>query len=384
MHVLYVRIDSGRFERMHEGAVAALAREDLERRLPDALRLALRGRRATSVVSPRFGLWGAGFSLGEEGIRPEPREQGQSLPAGLRELAFEALSEELGSATALHVPIEAGLLDAPGPVDEAAAAGELAAVARRPLAPTPPPAARREAVEAALAGELAVMLQPIVDCATGATRGFELLGRGPEGPVREAEKLFDAAAAYGLRPELERAFMLEGLKLLRELPEPAWLALNLSPRGFEDPELLRACADGRFARRLVLEVTEHLPIESPGRFARAVEALRARGARLAFDDAGCGFLNMDLVRALKPDIVKLCITVTSRLSRDPRALAEAERAAGDIRSAGALALAEGVETEEQARLARFCGFDLAQGFFYGRPEAAPKRAAAGERARPGR
>jgi EAL domain-containing protein (putative c-di-GMP-specific phosphodiesterase class I) len=372
MNVLYVRIDSARFERMHEGEIAALARADLERRMPDALRLALRGRRATAVVSPRFGLWGAGFAPAEEGIRPAPEEQAQSLPAGLRELAYRALSEELGAATALHVPLETGLREVPGALDEAAAAGELAAVARRPLRPTPPPAARRDAVESALAGGLAVLLQPVVDARSAETAGFELLGRGPEGPVREAETLFDAAAAYGLRAELERAFMLKGLALLPELPPPAWLALNLSPDGFEDPALLRACRDERLARRLVLEVTEHLPIESPGRFARAVAALRAQGARLAFDDAGCGFLNMDLVRALKPDIVKLCITVTSRLGRDARALAEVERAVGDMRAAGALALAEGVETAEQARLARVCGFDLAQGFFYGRPSAPPR------------
>ena len=105
--------------------------------------------------------------------------------------------------------------------------------------------------------------------------------------------------------------------------------------------------------------------------------LEELGAGLAVDDAGCGFFNMDTVRAVSPAIVKVCITVIRRMERGPRVTAALRRTVRAIREMGAAALAEGVETAAQERIARNCGFALAQGYRFGKPRPAGEALSSG-------
>jgi EAL domain-containing protein (putative c-di-GMP-specific phosphodiesterase class I) len=89
--------------------------------------------------------------------------------------------------------------------------------------------------------------------------------------------------------------------------------------------------------------------------------------RGSLDDTGCGYADLDVAGAIKADIVKLCITVIGRLEQHPQvrdAVADAVKLAHEH---GALILAEGVETEGQARILQDLSVDLAQGWLYGRP-----------------
>jgi EAL domain-containing protein (putative c-di-GMP-specific phosphodiesterase class I) len=219
--------------------------------------------------------------------------------------------------------------------------------------------------------QLNFLLQPIVELHGLKTIGFEALVRGPAGgPVERADKLFAAASYYGRHHELELACVGGAMRAAARLPAPYWLSINLGPDLFHAPALKRLVRDPRDLRHRVFEITEHLPIRSPRRLAAASQPLRRRGARLALDDAGCGYLNMGMVESISPHIVKLCITVIRRIDAGPgsgRAIRDVVRR---IRKAKASPLAEGVETEEQLLSVRGCGFDLAQGYLFGRPRPA--------------
>ncbi len=372
VHLLYLRYAGAeRFGAVHGGRVTRCALCDVTSRFGAAARSLLRQHTVlSSLESPRPGIWAIAFELKRLEIATDEREQLDTIAAAGRALAAEALASELGSAVALHAGLEAGTL-AVGPDDapERRTARLLAHLRRAPPARAGPTGRERALMRRIVAGPLTIYRQRIVSLATGATAAYEALLRGPAGgPLRRPELLLAEAARCGQLEELELAALDAALAAARRLPAPLRLAVNLSPGLYGERALRRVAEEPGLPERLIFEITEHLPIPAPARLGRSLAALRARGARIALDDAGCGYLNMELVRALRPDIVKLCITLTRRLGT-PGAVPLVRRTVAAIRRAGALTLAEGVETAEQARLARACGCDLAQGWHFGRPRA---------------
>ena len=118
---------------------------------------------------------------------------------------------------------------------------------------------------------------------------------------------------------------------------------------------------------LVLEITEHLPLDQAESHAALYAKARSLGARLALDDTGCGFADMASARAVRPEIIKLCITVIRNANRSSTHLAEIAHTVAAFRTMGAEVLAEGVETAEQAAALAEAGATLAQGWYFGRP-----------------
>lgn len=380
IHLLYFHLpQAARFGRIHGPEVERAAQADLTRRFAALSRVLLGQHDVLSgPESRRFGLWAVPFGTKRLEIEADELEQLGAIAAAGSELGREAVAEELGSAVSLHSPLRVGTFA----VDSAGGAARWMSKLRAHLRGAAPPpraasAAERRFIRGIIDGPVELRLQQIVALDTRRVAGHEALLRGPRGgPLFAPELLLAEAARCGLRPELELAAFDAALKLARRLPPGQRLAVNLSPALFSAPAVRRAAREPGLPRRLILEITEHLPIPAPARLRGELAPLRERGALVALDDAGCGYLNMALIRALKPDVVKLCITVTRRLGRGPRILALVREAVASIRAAGAVALIEGVETAEQARLARACGCALAQGYHFGRPRAAAAALAA--------
>ena len=372
VHLLYFRLlGARRFEKIHGGAVTRAARADLARRFSAAARALLRQHAVVSgTLTPEFGVWAIAFELKRLEIESDEREQLESITAAASELAGPAFAGELGSAVALHARFEAGVIDVKGGArDPALWLHQLQDFLRRARPQRGEPTAEeRRTVLGIIARPLEVRLQEIVALDTRRPMAYESLLRGPVGsPLREPERLLSQAARCGLRAELELASFEAALKLAPCLPSDCRLAINLSPDLYGEPAVQRLSSARGLPEGLILEITEHLPIAAPARLAKELAPLRRRGVMLALDDAGCGYLNMELVRALKPDIVKLCITVTRRIGGGSAIIASIKEAVSTIRAEGAAVLAEGVESEAQARLARECGCTLAQGFHFGKP-----------------
>lgn len=91
------------------------------------------------------------------------------------------------------------------------------------------------------------------------------------------------------------------------------------------------------------------------------------GIRLALDDTGCGFADINTVRILRPDVVKLCITITSRLGRHPDIEKDIRNFVAKTENLGGVVLGEGIERKEQAEILKNCGVYLGQGYYHGRP-----------------
>jgi EAL domain-containing protein (putative c-di-GMP-specific phosphodiesterase class I) len=120
--------------------------------------------------------------------------------------------------------------------------------------------------------------------------------------------------------------------------------------------------------RLVVEVSERDGLGDLEIAARHLSRLRDHGVRVALDDVGSGHAGLDRLAVLPIDVVKIDRGLIARLGTGgPRA----ERVVGSLieltHRLGAVTIAEGVETEEQADILVALGCDCAQGYWHSRP-----------------
>jgi len=220
------------------------------------------------------------------------------------------------------------------------------------------------------------LFQPVVDLDTGAPVAFEALVRGPAGsPLATPHDLFSAAAAAGRLAELDRACRRAALEAAAGLSAPWTLFVNHQPEA--DLGAVSALhLPGPRGAAVVVDLPAHALTTRPAVLLRLVERLRAAGAGIALDDVGVDPAVLPLLPLLRPDVVKLDLRL---LAGQPEwAVAAVVAAVGaQTERDGTAVLAEGVETEEDLRLALALGATLGQGWWFGRPgELGPQLAGA--------
>jgi len=222
-------------------------------------------------------------------------------------------------------------------------------------------------IERALREDLiSVVYQPIVDLGSRLTVGFEALARFDDEPIAPPDAWFATAARVDRLMELEIEAVRTALLGLDALPRHAFLSLNVSPAAAASRELATAF-DGTDLRRIVIEITEHAPVDDYDALVPRLDDLRARGARLAIDDAGAGFASLRHILRLSPDIIKTDITLTRNIatSRAERALTTALISFAE--EMGTTIVAEGIESQTDIEVLRELGVPLGQGYHLGRP-----------------
>lgn len=245
----------------------------------------------------------------------------------------------------------------------------------------------RNLVRASLRDGIRSVYQPIFDLRNGSLAGMEALARFPEHRDVPVTVWFRRAAEIGLGAEMELAAMRTAVQGARDRPEGLFLALNMSPVCLQAPSVRRALLDMELAG-VVLELTEHAPVQNYDELAAVLAPLRAAGARLAVDDTGAGYASLRHILRLAPDYIKLDIGLTCGIDQEPakRALATALISFAD--EIGAAVIAEGVETSRELSALRRLGVPFGQGYALARPapfrEALATAAAAAHAAAPPR
>ncbi|MCV2490608.1 EAL domain-containing protein [Geodermatophilus sp. YIM 151500] len=213
--------------------------------------------------------------------------------------------------------------------------------------------------------DLTLVFQPIVDLAGATVAGYEALARfpGTAGP----DVWFAAAAEAGLAAELEALAIHRALAAVPGLPANTFLTVNVSPHLLGTAPVQRALAGRDRLERVVVELTEHTPVDDLDALGDQTQALRDRGALIALDDAGSGYSGLQQLATLRPQIVKLDRALVSGADTDPVRVALAEMIGEFAGRIDAWLLAEGLETA--AELAAFVrlGVPLGQGWVLGRP-----------------
>ncbi len=215
--------------------------------------------------------------------------------------------------------------------------------------------------------------QPVIDIRTLTAVGYEGLTRFPSTDYGGPDRWFGDAFDVGLGVELE---WLAAAKVLNFLQTPAadgsepFLAVNMSPASALHLLTHQLC-DPALYPRIVVELTEHVPVEDYAAVHASMASMRQGGSRLAADDLGSGYAGFRHLIRLQPDIIKLDISLVRGIhrSKGQRALASALVAfAADV---GARVIGEGVEEPGELEVLQEIGVPWAQGFFLGKPAPLP-------------
>jgi len=119
-------------------------------------------------------------------------------------------------------------------------------------------------------------------------------------------------------------------------------------------------------RRVVLEITEHVPVDDYPRLAQALRGLDG-DIRLAVDDAGAGYAGLKHILEIRPHIVKLDVALVRSVDTDIARQALIGSLISFATRTDATVLAEGVETAREFESLRQMGVTLGQGYLLGRP-----------------
>ena len=209
-----------------------------------------------------------------------------------------------------------------------------------------------------------VVLQPIVDLATGDRIGAEALSRFPGEWGKAPDICFAEAHSIGEGDRLELLALERAAEHLGRVS--GYVAMNISPSTVLTPDaaalLTRLPLD-----RVLLELSEHDRVDDYDALAAVLAPLRARGMRLAIDDVGAGFSSLRHIVLTAPDVLKFDRSIVDGVSADP-VLTTLVRSLVDFgRAVGARVVAEGVESGVDAAALLALGVDYGQGWHFGRP-----------------
>lgn len=226
----------------------------------------------------------------------------------------------------------------------------------------------RSRLRAALDGkQYRIWYQPIINVAENRIVGYEALTRFLIEPIRTPDKWFNESLDVGLQVELEIAVLDKALSGLSHLPDNTYLSFNVSPETILQGSL-NTLLKNYPLERLVLEVTEHASINDYSAVTAILAPFREKGLRLAVDDAGAGYASFRHILKLKPDVIKLDISLIQRIDIDQSCRALAAALIRFAEETGSKVLAEGVETYAEFDILRGLKVANAQGFLLGRPQ----------------
>jgi EAL domain-containing protein (putative c-di-GMP-specific phosphodiesterase class I) len=212
--------------------------------------------------------------------------------------------------------------------------------------------------------------QPIVMLHDESIMAYEILGRSRLVGLETPAAMFRAAANLGLEVELSRMLRIEGIRASTLFPAPPHVFVNTHPAELSAAGLMESMRAMRLVsptQRITLEIHEAAVTAREGMLdlRRCLEEL---DMGLAFDDFGAGQARLAELAEVRPDYLKFDRSMMHEIHlAEPaqrKLIASLVQMAKEL---GTVPLAEGIELCEEAEVCRELGFELCQGFYFGRP-----------------
>ena len=221
----------------------------------------------------------------------------------------------------------------------------------------------RDAIDS---GNVSFLYQPVYDIKRATVVGFEALARINSTPMRGPDVWFSDAASVGLDVALETELIDKAVESFERLPDSVYIGFNVSPNIILNGDLEQAFAAIPH-NRIVLEITEHPTIRQYDEMAKVLCRMRDKGLRISVDEAGGGIESFRHILQLKPDIIKLHMSLVRGINADPARATLASALIQFGREHRCDVVAEGVETAAELSLLKAKGVVKMQGYLLGRP-----------------
>lgn len=226
--------------------------------------------------------------------------------------------------------------------------------------------------------EFVAFAQPLINGETRALEGCEILMRWqqPEMGVIPPDQFIPLAEQSGLIVPMTHDIMHQVQEHFRpirhQLPPGFHFSFNISAQHCRDTTLLQDCRDFLTAFspvpvQLVLEITERELMTDDSQSIQLLQALHDMGVLIALDDFGTGHSSLNYLQQFRIDILKIDKSFVQRIDMDSLSNHLIDNVIDLARRLDLTLIAEGVETESQARYLLAHHIRLLQGYLLGKP-----------------
>lgn len=216
--------------------------------------------------------------------------------------------------------------------------------------------------------------QPQIDLTNGEVHGAEILARLtlPDGSILLPATFLERLAERDMMAGFTMEMVDRTLASVARWPcgiGRLHLSVNLTPALFEDLAIMRQVMtridqSGLPRSQIMFELVETAVSGDPMAFLEGATRLRLRGYGLSIDDFGQGNSTLDQLRRLPFTELKIDRAFVTGIDRDPNNQAIVSNTISMAKALGMTVVAEGVETEAEARYLSELGCHFAQGYFY--------------------
>ncbi|MGI4756356.1 MAG: putative bifunctional diguanylate cyclase/phosphodiesterase [Janthinobacterium lividum] len=232
-------------------------------------------------------------------------------------------------------------------------------------------------IQAVQENQLQLFYQPKVNLKNGLVTGYEALGRWrhPAHGVVSPDLFIAIAEDSNLIRDIGRWTIQESMQQLADwqargvVSSSTSVSINLSPKQFEDSELVEVVAGD--LRRYDLspacvrfEVTEGVLIGDVTTALSALKALKAIGVGLELDDFGKGYSSLSYLHRYPFDSLKIDRSFVSGLGKQDDSHAIVQTIIALAHALKLEVIAEGIETKQQEQILRNLGCEFGQGYLY--------------------
>jgi EAL domain-containing protein (putative c-di-GMP-specific phosphodiesterase class I) len=212
--------------------------------------------------------------------------------------------------------------------------------------------------------------QPIVSIDGTRIIGYEVLARSRMFGLETSAAMFGAAAKLNMEVELSQMLRWEGIREALALPKGCHIFVNTHPNELGRSDLLESMKNVRAMTAetpITLEVHE-AAITSVPQMMELRKGLRDLNVKIAYDDFGAGQNRLAELGNAAPDVMKFDMGLIRDIDKGPIERVKVLRSIVQVvLDLNVIPLAEGIETEAEAAVCKELGFQLAQGYYFGRP-----------------
>ncbi len=218
-------------------------------------------------------------------------------------------------------------------------------------------------------------LQPVVNVADVTVFGYEVLARffDQQGQPLQTLDTIHALSAHGMIDTLTMSMAEQLVPWIRARDNTSFF-VNLTPaqitRDSCDP-VLDLLEEADVLQRCFFEITETESMPIDDRVVRVLGKIQERSAGIFLDDFGDGYSTLKRLCELPINGIKLDRSIISSIHYSPRSQVIMEGIADICSRLGCDLIAEGVEAQSGHERVQGAGIQLAQGYWYGKPQAPP-------------
>lgn len=217
---------------------------------------------------------------------------------------------------------------------------------------------------------LQLALQPIVTAdSKHEVRAYEALLRSSHAVLKGPLAVLQVADRNQKVIDVGRRVFELAAGWLPRIPSDISLFVNLAAEQLSDTRQLESDLAPLLAHshRITVEITEQENITSIMGWDDSVDMLTDSGFSIAVDDLGAGYNSLSILADLQPRYIKMDMSLIRNIHAEPRKQRLVQLISTFAEATNSLAIAEGVETDDERKALMDCGTHLLQGYFFAKP-----------------